>query len=166
MINPSSLKKALKERRKRILLLFPFSLLIGFLVFRQKEPLPSEPLPPPPAIVPILPQEKEKAGLVPPRRDPFEGLLRSHSPVMRPHPTPNDDSPFPFEERKRTEKPMLRLSGILTVNGCRRALLIGPEKTYLLETMDTIPQRGQVGAIHANSITWNNRVIPVGEVIP
>lgn len=166
MIHPSALKKALKERKKRILFLFPFPLLIGVLIFRPKDSLPNEPLSPPPAIIPVLPQEKEKAGLVPPRRDPFEGLLRSHSPVMRPHPTPNDDSPFPFEERKRTEKPMLRLSGILTVNGCRRALLIGPEKTYLLETMDKIPQRGQVRAIHSDSIIWNNMVIPVGEVIP
>lgn len=32
--------------------------------------------------------------------------------------------------------------------------------------MDKIPQRGQVRAIHSDSIIWNNMVIPVGEVIP
>ena len=125
MIHPSALKKALKERKKRIFFLFPFPLLIGVLIFRPKDSLPNEPLSPPPAIIPVLPQKEEKAGLVP-----------------------------------------LRLSGILTVDGCRKALFIGPEKTYLLETMDKIPQRGQVRAIHSDSIIWNNMVIPVGEVIP
>lgn len=166
MIHPSALKKALKERKKRILFLFPFPFLIGVLIFRPKDSLPNEPLSPPPAIIPVLPQKKEKAGLVPPRRDPFEGLFHSHSPVPRPFPTAKDDFPFPFGKREKTESPMLRLSGILTVDGCRKALFIGPEKTYLLETMDKIPQRGQVRAIHSDSIIWNNMVIPVGEVIP
>lgn len=66
MIHPSALKKALKERKKRILFLFPFPLLIGVLIFRPKDSLPNEPLSPPPAIIPVLPQKKEKAGLVPP----------------------------------------------------------------------------------------------------
>ena len=74
--------------------------------------------------------------------------------------------PLSLWEKGKTESPMLRLSGILTVDGCRKALFIGPEKTYLLETMDKIPQRGQVRAIHSDSIIWNNMVIPVGEVIP
>ena len=148
MIHPSALKKALKERKKRIFFLFPFPLLIGVLIFRPKDSLPNEPLSPPPAIIPVLPQKEEKAGLMPPRRDPFEGLFHSHSPVPHPFPTAKDDSPFPFGKREKTESPMLRLSGIL------------------LETMDKIPQRGQVRAIHSDSIIWNNMVIPVGEVIP
>ena len=78
----SALKKALKERKKRIFFLFPFPLLIGVLIFRPKDSLPNEPLSPPPAIIPVLPQKEEKAGLVPPRRDPFEGLFHSHSPVI------------------------------------------------------------------------------------
>ena len=146
MIHPSALKKALKERKKRIFFLFPFPLLIGVLIFRPKDSLPNEPLSPPPAIIPVLPQKEEK--------------------VPHPFPTAKDDSPFPFGKREKTESPMLRLSGILTVDGCRKALFIGPEKTYLLETMDKIPQRGQVRAIHSDSIIWNNMVIPVGEVIP
>ena len=84
MIHPSALKKALKERKKRILFLFPFPLLIGVLIFRPIVSLPNEPLSPPPAIIPVLPQKKEKAGLVPPRRDPFEGLFQSQSPVTQP----------------------------------------------------------------------------------
>lgn len=67
MIHPSALKKALKERKKRIFFLFPFPLLIGVLIFRPKDSLPNEPLSPPPAIIPVLPQKEEKAGLVPPR---------------------------------------------------------------------------------------------------
>ena len=59
MIHPSALKKALKERKKRILFLFPFPLLIGVLIFRPKDSLPNEPLSPPPAIIPVLPQKKE-----------------------------------------------------------------------------------------------------------
>lgn len=44
MIHPSALKKALKERKKRIFFLFPFPLLIGVLIFRPKDSLPNEPL--------------------------------------------------------------------------------------------------------------------------
>lgn len=40
MIHPSALKKALKERKKRIFFLFPFPLLIGVLIFRPKDSLP------------------------------------------------------------------------------------------------------------------------------
>ena len=46
MIHPSALKKALKERKKRIFFLFPFPLLIGVLIFRPKDSLPNEPLSP------------------------------------------------------------------------------------------------------------------------
>ena len=65
---------------------------------------------------------------------------------------------------KRLKAQCCALAESLTVDGCRKALFIGPEKTYLLETMDKIPQRGQVRAIHSDSIIWNNMVIPVGEV--
>lgn len=63
MIHPSALKKALKERKKRFLFLFPFPLLIGVLIFRPKDSLPNEPLSPPPAIIPVLPRKKKKQVL-------------------------------------------------------------------------------------------------------
>ena len=67
MIHPSALIKALKERKKRMLFLFPFPLLIGVLIFRPKDSLPNEPLFPPPAIIPVLPRKRKSRSCAAPQ---------------------------------------------------------------------------------------------------
>lgn len=157
------------------LLLAAAILLCGVYWYARLLPRPSAALP---AVPPALPEQKVKEAapaVLPkelPRRDPFRPLnhpVEEKIPAASEMSVPSKTaapvppaSPAPPAE-KTPAQILYRFSGIVTVNGKRKALVLTPGGSLLVGEGDILPGRGMVEAMKEENLLCGGRQIQLGE---
>jgi hypothetical protein len=140
-------------------------ILLGLFLYCQpfssaQEKAPSALPAAPPPIQADPPERKVPPALPAPRRDPFYSVLQKN---LSPAPTVSEKSAVTAygNASARPQEPV-RLLGIFTAGGTRRALLRTSKGTHLYQEGDPLEGVGQITAIKAREITCGEKRISLG----